>query len=217
MQKKQLFSWKLLSIIVIVLTILSIHPLLLRSYANFFTVNNYNKGADAVLILGGSADTRAKKSIDLLKNGYTNEILITQPAPPIKEYQNIYISDFENLKRILKYEQVDYNIVFNKNGGAKSTFDEARDLLEYMKTHSLKKVIIVTDNFHTRRAKYAFDKVFDNSDNELVIEIAGATNQVYNETNWWKSERGLNAYVSEGFKYVIYLISDNNIKGIKSE
>ena len=77
--------------------------------------------------------------------------------------------------------------------------------------------MIVTDNFHTRRAKYAFDKIFDKSDCKTIIQIAGAPNQIYNESNWWKTERGLNAYVSEGFKYLIYLISDNNIEGIESE
>ena len=197
------------------LIIVSSHSFLLRSYASFFSVNNYKKGADAILILGGSADTRAKKSIELLNYGYSTNILITQPAPPIKEYQKLWVSDFDNLKTILAFEKVKYKVVPSINGGAKSTFDEARDLLKYSEKYNLKRIIIVTDIFHTRRAKYAFDQVFKKSN--CIIEIAGASNEIYDETNWWKTERGLNAYVSEIFKLTIYLISDNSLEGIKSE
>ena len=217
MQKKQLFYWILIPFIALTITIVSIHPVILRSYAEFFTVNNYHKGADAVLILGGSADTRAKKSIELLHNGFIDEILITHPRPPIKEYENIFVSDFENLKQILEYEKVNYTIVEDINDGAKSTFDEARDLILFLEDNPLERVIIVTDNFHTRRAKYAFDKIFEKSDCKTIIEIAGAPNQIYDEKNWWKTERGLNAYVSEGFKYLIYLVIDNDIEGIETE
>lgn len=217
MQKKHIYYWVLLSFTAFTFIIISIHPFILRSYAEFFTINNYTKGADAVLILGGSADTRAKKAIELYRNGYAKNILITQPKPPIKEYEDIIVSDFDNMKDILKFEKVEYNIVEDINGGAKSTFDEARDLIIYLNKHPFERVIIVTDNFHTRRAKYAFDKIFNNSECKTIIEIAGATNQIYDESNWWKTERGLNAYVSEGFKYIIYLINDNNIKGIESE
>ena len=217
MQKKQLFYWILLSFTTLTLIIISFHPFILRSYADFFTVNNYKKGADAVLILGGSADTRAKKAIELFRNDYALEIIITHPKPPIKEYENIIISDFDNLKDILNYENVNYKVVEDINGGARSTFDEARDLILFLKKHPFERVIIVTDNFHTRRAKYTFDKVFEKSSCKTTIQVAGAPNQVYNESNWWKTERGLNAYGSEGFKYIIYLISDNNIEGIESE
>ena len=217
MQKKRLFSWILISFITLTITIVSIHPFLLQSYAKFFTIINYHKGANAALILGGSADTRAKKAIELYQNGYANEIFIMQPKPPIKEYENIMVSDFVNLKQILEYEKVDYTVVEDINGGAKSTFDEAKDLIIFLEDKPLERVIIVTDNFHTSRAKYAFDKVFEKSECKTIIEIAGAPNQVYNETNWWKTERGLNAYVSEGFKYLIYLVSDNNIEGIETE
>lgn len=217
MQKKHLFSWKLLIVPLIILFIISIHPFLLSSYAKFFTVNNFKTNADAVLILGGSADTRSKKAVSLFRDGFAKRILITHPAPPVKEYENIYISDFENLKRILDFENVPYTIVDNANGGAKSTFDEARDLIQFLKQYPLNRIIVVTDNFHTRRTKYAFDKVFSKSSCKTIIEIAGAENQIYDETNWWKTERGLSAYVSEGFKYIIYLVSDNNIKGVKAE
>ena len=217
MQKKHIFSLTIIALLVCVSTLIGFHRYILTSYAEFFTINNFQKNSDAVLILGGSADTRAKKATELYRNGYANKILITHPKAPISEYEEIYVSDFVNLKNILEYEKVEYTIIEDINGGAKSTFDEAKDLIIYLQNNPLDRIIIVTDNFHTKRAKYAFDKVFEKSECKTEIQIAGASNQVYNESNWWKTERGLNAYVSEGFKYLIYLISDNNIEGIETE
>ncbi|MEN8136994.1 MAG: YdcF family protein [Bacteroidota bacterium] len=217
MQKKHFFYLKLLPFLALTLIIISSYPYLLKSYADFFSINNYSRGADAILILGGSADSRAKKSVELLNNDYAKKILITEPAAPIREYQEIWVSEFDNLRRILKYEKIPYEVVPNFNGGARSTFDEAKDLLKYLETTPLKKVIIVTDSFHTRRAKYAFDKVFIDSNCKTIIEIAGAKNDIYDETNWWKSERGLNAYVSEFFKYIIYITTNNGIEGVSAE
>jgi len=217
MQKKHLFYWVLVPFTILTIAIVSFHPFILRSYAEFFTVNNYHKGADAALILGGSADTRAKKAIELLNDGIVDQILITHPKAAISEYENLIVSDFINLKQILEYEKVNYTVVEDINDGAKSTFDEAKDLIVFIKTHPLKRIIVVTDNFHTRRAKYAFDKIFKKSDCKTIIEIAGAPNQIYNENNWWKTERGLNAYVSEFFKYILYHLNDDDIEGIKTE
>jgi len=216
MYKKFIFYWLSISAVILLLLV-SFHPFILKNYANFFTVNNYSKGADAILILGGSADTRAKKAIELLENGYSNQILITHPSPKIVEYKNVYVSDFDNLKHIIESEKIEFKIIEDLKGGAKSTFDEARDLVNYTKQHKLKRVIIVTDNFHTRRAKYAFDKIFKELNCKTIIEIAGAENQIYTINNWWKTERGLDQYISEGFKYLIYLNRDTDIEGISTE
>ncbi|MCK5824622.1 MAG: YdcF family protein [Ichthyobacteriaceae bacterium] len=204
----------LLAIVVFLITALIFHSAILTQYAKFFTINNYTKGADAILILGGCADTRAKKSIELFRDGYADKILITHPASLEFDYKDIMVSDFGNLKNILKYENVEFEVVESINDGAKSTYDEARDLLRYIETNKLKRVIIVTDNFHTRRALLAFNKIIDSD--SLQIEIAGAPNDVYDVTNWWKTERGLSAYISEFFKYILYLISNDNIKNIKA-
>lgn len=217
MQRKRGIYTKIISISVLLLILYSAHPFLLRSYANFFTVNNYEKGADAILILGGSADTRAKKATNLLRSGYAPIILITQPAAPIREYKDIIVDDYKNLITILNFEKVPFKEIINKDGGAKSTFDEARDLINYLKDNQLNKIIIVTDNFHTRRAIYAFRKIFKESNIGVTLEIAGAENNIYDSSNWWKTERGLNAYVSELFKFSLYLISDQNLKGISTE
>ena len=61
---------------------------------------------------------------------------------------------------------IPWEVIPNRDGGATSTFDEAVDVLSFAKLRNWKRIIIVTDFFHTRRALHAFGKVFAFGSNE---------------------------------------------------
>jgi hypothetical protein len=100
-------------------------------------------------------------------------------------------------------------------GGATSNFDEAHDLLVYCIKENIKHLIIVTDSFHTRRALYAFKKIFQGSN--IKIEAAAAFNEVNSEENWWPSDRGIAAYLLEPIKFAVYLLSNQNVSFFKND
>ncbi len=102
----------------------------------------------------------------------------------------------------------------SQKGGATSTFDEAYDLKDWARKNSYKRIIIVTDDFHTRRALHAFSKVFNGTG--IAVESAGAGNELFCERDWWKSDRGISAYILEGIKYSVYRATSQNIPIIKN-
>jgi len=99
-------------------------------------------------------------------------------------------------------------------GGATSTFDEAYDLRIFCEKENLKHLIIVTDSFHSRRALYAFKKVFQGSN--IIVEASAASNEVFSEENWWLSDRGIAAYLLEPIKLAVYLLSSKNVSFVKN-
>ena len=72
----------------------------------------------------------------------------------------------------------------------------------------------MTDEFHTRRAHYAFKKIFANS--ELKVQVAGVPNEVFSIENWWRSDRGIMAYLGETIKFPVYLLWDSEPKIVKN-
>lgn len=191
---------------------------ILTSYAKFFSVDNAKKGADSILILAGNSYPRTSKAMELLNDGYAKNILITTPKEEsIKDkYRDLFkFSDSQITKEILKRENIEPIRIKSLKDGATSTFDEAYDLVNYLKTNPLKRVILVTDSFHSRRALYAFEKVFELNNIETKLEISSAQNEFFNEQNWYKTEEGLNAYISEFFKFIIYILNSTNLKGIE--
>ena len=61
--------------------------------------------------------------------------------------------------------------LFLLEDGATSTFDEAADALAMASKEGWKRIILVTDEFHTRRSLLAFKKVFEGS--EIEVQVAG--------------------------------------------
>lgn len=192
------------------------HAPLLQAYATLFTVQTAHKGADALVVLSGRVETRLPRAVDLFRNGYAPRILLTQERQYSNLTEQLPCSNRQKAGALLELLQVNCELtrVPSRKGGATSTFDEAYDLRDWAQQHSYRRIIIVSDNFHTRRALYAFKKVF--KDTGIAVEAAGAPNDCFSEKDWWKSDRGIAAYVLEGIKFTVYCFSKENTAGIKN-
>jgi uncharacterized SAM-binding protein YcdF (DUF218 family) len=107
-----------------------------------------------------------------------------------------------------------WKVLPSLTGGATSTFDEAEDALAYAEEKNWKRIIIVTDEFHTHRAFYAFNKIF--AESKVRVEVAGAANEVFSTENWWKSDRGIMAYLGESIKFPVYLLWNSEPRIVKN-
>ena len=181
-----------ISLIVLVILLLSQYKILLTSYANFFTIDNPTHGVNApILILAGGAATRVPKALELYEKGYGNRLLLTTERLPNSKVAHLIQTNEQKARRISKELniQAELEVVPSLKGGATSTLDEAHDLLAFCSKEKIKHLIIVTDSFHTRRALYAFKKVFQGSD--IKVESSAANNETFNEENWCTSMKEL--------------------------
>ena len=201
---------------VIVVSISQYRPIL-TAYAKFYTVNNATPGANVIVVLAGGNDTRIPHALKLFEEGYAPEILLTD-----EKKRNIRFSHLFPTNEIIAQamiEELEMSVpvrtIQSQKGGATSTFDEAYDLLKLSEKKSFRHLILVTDEFHTRRAYHAFQTVF--KDTEIKIEMSAATNGIFNVNNWWTSDQGISAYVLESIKYPVYLLSSRNVTFIRND
>ncbi len=181
---------------------------ILSAYARWFEVSNAEKGADAIICLSGGKLTRVPESIRLWKDGYAKKIFLTEQKSINGRYNHLLSTNLLFAQEVAKEMKmkVPWEILPSQDGGATSTFDEAADALFYAQKKNWKRLIIVTDYFHTRRALYAFEKVLKDSD--IIVQVAGVGNDIFNSQDWWKSDRGIMTYFSETIKFPIYLFWD---------
>ncbi len=189
----------------------------LMSYAKFFTVSNATPGADAIVVLSGGKITRIPHALKLFEKGYAPEILLTN-----EKKKNIRFSHLFPTNKMIAQAMIDelglsppISIIQSQKGGATSTFDEAYDLLKLSGKKKYRHLILVTDAFHSRRAYHAFQTVFDET--EINLEMSSASNEIFNENNWWTSDQGISAYVLESIKYPVYLLSSRNVTFIRND
>ncbi len=213
---KKIFLYSLIVFILLICCIIIWYPRILTGYAGFFTIHNATKGAEAILVLSGNIETRLPCAIKLHKDGYASQILFTETKAPHPLINAIGCDEKTMAEAIAEQMKVNVPITLvpSLKGGATSTFDEAYDMREYCLQHSFRHIIIVTDNHHTRRALYAFKKVFQET--TVLVESMGTPNSVFNEQNWWQSDRGISAYSLELIKYAVYVLSNQNVSFIEN-
>ena len=87
-------------------------------------------------------------------------------------------------------------------------FDEAYDARKWAMDNGYQRIIVVTNAFHSRRAHYAFEKVFTGSGVE--VEVAAARNPGFSEKNWWLIDKGLASYLTEPLKFAAYIVFEHS-------
>jgi uncharacterized SAM-binding protein YcdF (DUF218 family) len=210
---KSFFIWSSVVIILVMLGYQQRHNLAIY-YAKLFVVNNATKGADAILILNGSLETRAIEAIRLFKEGYSKQIWAIKPYSQKTKYPNILKSPIKILVELLTYEGVDKLFILPelKKEGVTSTFDEAYVLASYLKYNKdVKRIIIVTDGFHTKRAEMAFNKILLLHNITTKIQFSPAFSEHFIPEDWYKYEKSLfTLLISEPIKLLVYYFSSSN-------
>jgi len=201
---------KQISIFIVTIAIfLMFLPHLLSAYAEIFSKEILLRDADAIVILSGNPKTRANRAIELFESRVSDKIYITQTP------KNVHIFQKNMVKKIMQVKNINFFVIPSLKKGATSTYDEAKDVAIYAKKLDWKKIVIVTDEFHSARAYYAFKKIFNILDSKIQIGISTAKNNIFNVNNWWESDAGISAYILEALKFMVYFFKSSNLEFIE--
>jgi len=158
---------------------------LLRAAANLWIVSDPVTAADAVAVLGGDLEVRPFVAADLYKNGFVPKVLVSQ-VPEGRSSTIGGIPGHGELNRmvLLKLGVPDTAIeMFGQMN--ESTKDEAVALKHWAERNGASRIIVPTEVFSARRARWIFNREFAGS--SVGIEIAAYEAPNYSRTEWWKS------------------------------
>ncbi|MFN5370791.1 MAG: YdcF family protein [Bacteroidia bacterium] len=161
--------------------------------------------SDAIFILSGNPEARAKQAASLYRSGYAKRLVCTgESIPELLESFDLNVRECDLTKIKLQEFRVPETAIALLPMGT-STREECDAILAYCKNNSLKKIIVLSDRFHTARMQYAFRKQFETAG--IGICIAGAPSITYNENMWWAKENGLIMVNNEYIKLMYYRIT----------
>ena len=207
---------KILFLIILLLLAYIFRAEILSSYARLFTVNNAIDGADAMIIMSGNIDTRPAYAAELYHKDYAKRVYLTREKnwqgqlSPFVEARNSYA------RKALLEDGVPVEFLPGRHPeGAMSTLDEVHDVIDFLKQNKeFLHIILVTDAPHSYRTHYIFEKVFrENGLAHIQLEIAAAPNDVFDDSNWYQTEKGLVFYIEETIKVPYYWLNlaDKNL------
>lgn len=165
----------------------------------FLIVSMPLEKVDAIVVLAGddTAGSRLLEGVALLRAGW-GEVLVLSDAPLAWGVTTGEVMRKQAQEQGLdpaKIIEVHASVPAGRGLLADSTLSESRLLLAECKRQNFKKVIVVTSNFHTRRAKRLFDHIFEGSG--IRVFVHPAADNSFRVDLWWTRRADLRMWLLE--------------------
>ncbi len=160
--------------------------------AGRFLVIDAPEPSDAIVVLAGETDRRPARALRLMEQGYARRELLDVPA-------TARIYEFTQLELAQKYIQ---DLPPGKSIGicvikGMSTRDESRDVEKCLAGEDGTRVLIVTSEFHTRRALSIFRRQLPGK----TFSVAAARDSSQFGTKWWTQRQWAKTCVEEWLRF----------------
>jgi uncharacterized SAM-binding protein YcdF (DUF218 family) len=178
---------------------------ILRSIGEGWVVEDPLERSDALIILSDDnfyAD-RATRAADLYRHGMAPEIVASgRRLRPFAGIAELMVHDL--LERGVPKDKIE---AFPQD--ADNTREEAQALAQLVARKKWRSVIVVTSNFHTRRARYIFHRVFPST---VRVRIASARDGDFDPEQWWQHRISIKRLTTEmaGFAVAIWELWNHN-------
>jgi uncharacterized SAM-binding protein YcdF (DUF218 family) len=175
---------------------------LLTGVANVWIVNDVPKKADALVVLGGGVQYRPFAAARLYKKGFAAKVLIMDVKLGATDNIGLTQPQKDLTRGVLLKQGVPEHAIEAVGRAVSNTSEESLAVRDWAMQHAAKSLIIVTENFHTRRARWIFRKRFKGTGADIqVVAIEPAE---YLAQTWWHSEEGMLAFQNEIIKSLYY-------------
>jgi uncharacterized SAM-binding protein YcdF (DUF218 family) len=180
-------------VLVFVLAWLLRHPLMTFAGGLLVKTDEPSK-ADAIVVLGGdSFGTRILKAAELAKAGLAPTVWVSGPLNLMGHDSDGDILYAENHG----YPADLFHPVF-LDADADSTKGEALLIGKELRAKGMHHVIVVTSDYHTRRARYLWHKL----NPWLQVEVVSAPDPYFTPQTWRKTRQGQKIFLIEWLKTI---------------
>jgi len=163
---------------------------ILRFTAEAWVVEDPLDKADAMIVLGDDnfyAD-RATRAVQLYREGKAPLIV----ASGRRLRPNAGVSELVEHDLVERGVPKDKIVRFTHDG--ESTLEEAEALVKLVTARKWRSIIIVTSNYHTRRARYIFRRVFPQG---MKVNVASARDGDFDPEHWWEKRKSIKELTKE--------------------
>ena len=171
---------------------------LFAANAGTILVLNAPVRSDVIVVLAGETDLRPSRGLELLREGYGRRLLINVPAQT-KIYDLTQVQLAQNYVRSLA--EADSIAICPIEG--LSTRDESRDV-ERCLPQDGNRVLLVTSEFHTRRAL----SIFRHELKGKVFSVAIVRDDKQFGTRWWLHREWAKTCVDEWLRVIWWHVVD---------
>jgi uncharacterized SAM-binding protein YcdF (DUF218 family) len=163
---------------------------ILRFAGESWVVEDPLSRADAIIVLSDDnfyAD-RAAHAADLYRHGLA----------PIVVASGRRLRPNAGIAELMEHDLIERGVpkdrILRVSHNAENTREEAQAMAQQALEHKWRSVIVVTSNYHTRRARYIFLRVFPS---QILVRVSGAHDGDFDPDHWWQTRKSLKEFTRE--------------------
>jgi uncharacterized SAM-binding protein YcdF (DUF218 family) len=163
---------------------------ILRFAGENWIVEDPLERSDAIIVLSDDnfyAD-RATRAAELYRRGMAPEVVASGRR----------LRPFAGIAELMTHDLFERGVPKDKIEAfaqdADNTREEAMALMQLAARKKWRSVIVVTSNYHTRRARYIFARVFPST---VRVRIASARDDDFDPEQWWKHRKSIKQLTKE--------------------
>ncbi len=163
---------------------------LLGLAGSFWIVNDKPAASDAIVILGDDnyGGDRATRAAELFKAGIAPHVVAS----------GRYLRPYATIAELEQHDLIDRGVpaaaIVRFDQHAENTKDEAAALAQLISARGWKRILLVTSNYHTRRARYICERTFPAG---TILLVVAAPDSEYDPHSWWHTRLGEKRFVHE--------------------
>lgn len=165
------------------------HPIM-RFVAQSWVIDEPVAHADAIMVLSDDnfyAD-RATRAAELSR----------QQVAPVVVASGRRLRPHAGFGELIEHDLIERGVpkekVLRFDHDAGDTIGEAEALEKLAEERHWRSVIVVTSNYHTRRVRYIFGKIFPS---QVAVSVASARDADFDPERWWEKRKSTNLFVHE--------------------
>lgn len=170
-----------LALAIAVLLGLIFHNAVLAGLGSYLVKAEAPEKADIALVLAGDGDgNRILAAAELARQGYVSRVLVSGPSGMYGHYECDLAIPFA----IKAGYPASYFLHFENE--ARSTQEEARDAIARLRQLGVHKILLVTSDYHTRRA----GNIYRAAAPDLEFVVVAAPDRYFTASGWWHNRQG---------------------------
>lgn len=163
--------------------------------------------ADAVVVLAGTRVERSLEGVELYREKAAPRILLSsgriEPAEQALRQRGLkFPREVDVLKDVMIQLGVPASAIEAFPDSVDNTAAEAAITRDIVLKRGWRRLIVVTSKYHTRRARYAFERAF--SGTGVQIQVQGTRFDTARPNEWWKHRADIRFVISEYQKLLAY-------------
>jgi len=167
----------------------------------WLVVDDPLRRADAIVILGGGGRGRVEEAARLFHSDYASWVVVTNTE---MDYPGIRADQATLNRREALWQGIPEKSILVAPGFATTTYEEALSVKQLAEARYWRRLIIVTDPFHTRRAHLIYSKILKDTDIDIIMRPV--TQHWYHPDTWWQTASGLRETWTEFLKLLLHEI-----------